>query len=216
VTQNNYRRILSVLWSFALGKGWVADNIIKRIEAQTVVAEPVEILDLEQTRALLCAAKPSILPYLAIALFAGLRDAELKRLDWRAVDFLTGYITVSAKAAKTRRKRMVPIPANLKLWLQPVANATGMVTPSNWRPLLKRARKDAGIEVWPYDATRHSFGTYELARTKDIGHVSEVMGNSPDVVLKHYKEAIRYELGAEYFAIVPELESNVIAMHSAA
>lgn len=216
VTRNNFRRLLHVLWAFAVGKRWAAENVVSRIEAQTVRAERPGILTLEQARALLTAADDAIRPYLAIALFGGLRDAELKRLDWRDVQFLTGYIRISASVSKTGRERLVPIADNLKAWLQPIAKPRGSVTPDKWRALLLKARADAEITEWPHDATRHSFGTYEMARTKDIGHVSEVMGNSPAVVQRHYKAAIPFEQGAEYFAIVPQTASNIVPMKSAA
>lgn len=216
VTRNNFRRLLHVLWAFAVGKRWAAENVVSRIEAETVRAERPGILTLEQTRALLASASPAILPYLAIALFAGLRDAELKRLDWRDVSFLTGYIRISATVSKTGRERLVPLSENLKAWLQYLAKARGPITPPNARKLLEGARAEAEIREWPHDATRHSFGTYEMARTKDIGHVSEVMGNSPAVVQRHYKAAIPFELGAEYFAIVPAMTSNILPMKSSA
>lgn len=216
VTWNNYRRVLHVLWAFAVSKRWAAENVVSRIEALSVCAERPGILSLEQTRALLAAADPVIVPYLATALFGGLRDAELKRLDWRDVQFLTGYIRISASVSKTRRERLVPIADNLKAWLQPLARAQGPVTPPNARKLLERAREDAEITEWPHDATRHSFGTYEMARTRDIGLVSEVMGNSPAIVQRHYKAAIPFEQGAEYFAIVPQTASNIVPMKSAA
>jgi hypothetical protein len=89
-----------------------------------------------------------------------------------------------------------------------------MVTPDKPRTLLEKARTDAGITNWPHDATRHSFGTYEMARTKDIGHVSEVMGNSPAVVKKNYQKVVPFEQGDEFFAIMPPSrgETNVVPM----
>jgi integrase len=216
VTYNNFRRLLHVLWSFAVDKQWARENVVSKIEPQTVRAERPGILTIQQARGLLNAADDAILPYLAVALFGGLRDAELNRLDWRAVEFLTGYIRISATVSKTGRERLVPITDNMRAWLGPVAKARGPFTPSNARKLLEDARTVAEIAEWPHDATRHSFGTYEMARTKDIGHVSEVMGNSPAVVQKHYKAAIPFEQGAEYFEILPASQSNIIPLGEAA
>lgn len=212
VTYNNFRRLLHVLWAFALDKQWARENVVNRIEAQSVKTERPGILTIAQTRALLNLSPESCLPYLAIALFGGLRDAELKRLDWRDVDFLTGYIRISSTVSKTGRERLVPITDNMRSWLQDVSQAHGPICPANLRRQLEAGRKVAGIAEWPHDATRHSFGTYEMARTKDIGHVSEVMGNSPAVVQRFYKAALRFELGAEYFGIAPLSSSNVIPL----
>ncbi|MCE9518155.1 MAG: tyrosine-type recombinase/integrase [Verrucomicrobia bacterium] len=212
VTYNNFRRVLHVLWAFALDKQWVRENVVSRIELKTVRAQRPGILTVAQARALLNASDPAILPYFAIALFGGVRDAELKRLDWRDVQFLTGYIRIDASVSKTGRERLVPITDNLKEWLHPVAKPRGPITPDNWRALIFKARKTAKIMDWPHDATRHSFGTYEMARTKDIGHVSEVMGNSPAICQRHYKAAVPFEQGDEYFAINPTTESNIVLL----
>jgi integrase len=140
----------------------------------------------------------------------------LKRLDWRDVNLLTGYIRVSSTVSKTGRERLVPITDNMRAWLQHVSQSHGPICPANLRKLLEAGRKAAGIEDWPHDATRHSFGTYEMARTKDIGRVSEVMGNSPAVVQRHYKAAIPFEEGAEYFGIAPLSSPNVIPLPAVA
>ena len=214
VTYNNFRRVLHILWAFAVDKQWARENVVSRIDSRTVKLDRPGILSIEQVRALLNCADPAVLPYFALALFAGLRDAELKRLDWSAVDFLTSYVRVSASVSKVGRERLIPIPANLKAWLQPIAKARGPVVPDDWqgRKLQLAARDAAGITEWPHDATRHSFGTYEMARTKDIGHVSEVMGNSPAIVQRHYKAAVPFEQGAEFFGILPTTGRSLVPM----
>jgi integrase len=203
VTYNNFRRLLHVLWSFAVDKQWVGENVVSRIEPLTVKLEAPGILTVEEAAALLKQADPAIIPYLVIALFGGLRDAELKRLEWKAVDLQTGYIKISASVSKTARERLVPITPNMRAWLNSVPKQSGAVTPKNLRLLLQRAKKASKITPWPHDATRHSFGTYEMARTKNIGHVSEVMGNSPSIVQRHYKAAVAFELGEKFFSLMP-------------
>ena len=211
VGYNNYRRVLHVLWAFAVDKQWARENVVSRIDLKTVKAERPGILTIAQTRALLEAAEPAILPYFALALFGGIRDAELKRLDWKDVSFLTGYVRIGATVSKTGRERLVPITEALKAWLQPVGKSRGPVTPQDWRALIPKARDTAKIKEWPHDATRHSFGTYEMARTKDIGHVSEVMGNSPAIVQRHYKAAVPFEQGDEFFAIFPPAGTKIVS-----
>ena len=218
VTWNNYRRNLNVMWNFAVRQGWAESNVVsaRQIEPKDIEESSPEVLTPAEARALLNAADPAVLPYYAIALFGGVRDEELRRLEWKHVNLLTSYITIEANVAKTKRKRLVPIPENLRAWLIPLAAVRGMVTPENPRTLLEKARANAGIKIWPHDATRHSFGTYEMARTKDIGHVSEIMGNSPAVVKKHYQKAVPFEQGAEFFAIFPIVkgETNIVPMVS--
>ena len=214
VAWNNERRCLNLLWNFAVSKNWAAENIIAKIDTQEVVPSGPGILTIEQSRALMNAADVSMRAYYAIALFGGVRDEEIQRLDWQKVNLLTGYITIEAKDAKTKRKRLVPITPNMKAWLLPVAMPRGPVAPNNVDVLKKQTYKRAGITRWPSDGTRHSFGTYEMARSKNIGLVSEIMGNSPAVAKKHYQQAVEFEKGDEYFAIFPteQGKTNIVQM----
>ena len=70
-----------------------------------------------------------MVPFLAIGAFAGLRTAEIQRLDWSKVNLSTGYITVDAGIAKTNSRRLVPISCNLAEWLRPYASSHGPVVP---------------------------------------------------------------------------------------
>ncbi|TLD71720.1 hypothetical protein FEM03_06160 [Phragmitibacter flavus] len=209
VTYNNYRRLLNVLWSFAHDQQWAQGNIITRIDPRNVKAEPPGILSVESVRKILQAADVAAVPYLSIAFFGGLRDAELKRLAWKDVNFHTKHIRIRATVAKGGRERLVPLSSNLQAWLEPYKDTQGLIAPSNLRTLLDRAKQKAKLVEWPHDATRHSFGTYEMARTRDIGTVSEIMGNSPAVVKRHYQAAVQFDLGDEYFSIFPSPERLV-------
>ena len=84
---------------------------------------PPSILTPEEAgRWLACTAleAPSLLAGTAIALFAGLRAAEVSRLDWREVRLSRGFIEVTAAKSKTRTRRLVDIMPNLAEWLAPL------------------------------------------------------------------------------------------------
>jgi integrase len=66
---------------------------------------------------------------LAIAAFAGLRLAEVSRLDWRDVRLSEKLIVVSAENAKTAARRLVPISDNLAAWLTPHAKRSDALNP---------------------------------------------------------------------------------------
>ena len=70
---------------------------------------------------------------LAIGAFAGLRDAEIKRLDWSEIDLRRGFIEVTANKAKTARRRIIRIQPNLAQWLAPYGAMSGSVVPANAR-----------------------------------------------------------------------------------
>ncbi len=51
-------------------------------------------------------APADLLPFIAIGAFAGVRHAEITRLDWRDISFATSYITIDASNAKTGSRRL--------------------------------------------------------------------------------------------------------------
>ena len=64
----------------------------------------------------------------------------------------------------------------------------------------------AKINPWPHNAMRHSFGSYFLGKTKDENRTASEMGNSPSVVVRHYRAVVKDADVAEYWRITP---SNV-------
>ncbi|MEP7250479.1 MAG: site-specific integrase, partial [Spartobacteria bacterium] len=162
-TRNNFRRVLIVAFNFAHEQGYCVSNPAQKSAKAKLVEGVVGILTVEQTASLLESSSPALVPFLAVGAFAGLRRAELERLDWREVDFQSGLIEVTAKKAKSARRRFVRIQSNLASWLEPYARMTGPVTPSDYREHFDRARADAGIVEWPHNALRHGFASYHLA-----------------------------------------------------
>ena len=69
-------------------------------------------------RGVLAAAKPAEIPFVAIGAFAGLRPAEIARLDWSDVKFDKRIIEVSAEKAARRTIRAF-------VWIQPRAFRRG-------------------------------------------------------------------------------------------
>ena len=78
---------------------------------------------------LLAAASPDFVSCLALGAFAGLRSAEIERLEWSDIDLAGRHITVGADKAKTASRRVVPISDNLAAWLAPYAGRHGNVWP---------------------------------------------------------------------------------------
>jgi len=42
-----------------------------------------------------------------------------------------------------------------------------------------------------------------LAKFKNIGMTAEQAGNSPEMIQKHYKKAVREKVANKFFAIIP-------------
>src|SRR5262249_33407583 len=144
----NYRANIGVLFSYAADRRMIDSNPVLHTAKPKLIDSPPEIFGVEELRALLEAAQlmeSSILPMLAIGAFAGLRDAEIKRLDWGEVNLMRGFIEVKASKAKSARRRIVQIQPNLGAWLRPHGAMQGYVVPVGARGKLERVRKVAGL-----------------------------------------------------------------------
>lgn len=74
-------------FNFAVRNGYAPNNPVDGAAKAKVVKSDAGILTVEQAEALLKASCDALRPYIAIGLFAGLRRAELQRLDWSEIDF---------------------------------------------------------------------------------------------------------------------------------
>jgi integrase len=167
-------------------------------------------------RSLLEAAQriaPDVLPMLAIGAFAGLRDAEIKRLDWSEVDLARNFIDVKAAKAKSARRRVVEIQPNLAAWLRPYNGMTGSLLPEGYRSKLERVREAAELASWPNNGLRHSFASYRLAAIHDAPRVASELGHTSPVMLYNtYREVVRPEEAQRYWQVSPPAEAeNVLA-----
>jgi integrase len=168
-----------------------------------------------ELRALLEAAQrnePDVVPTLTIGAFAGLRDAEIKRLDWSEVDLVRGYIEVKAAKAKSARRRIVQMQPNLTAWLRPYSEMKGRLVPEGYRGKLERIRKAAGLTQWPLNGLRHSFASYRLAAVHDAPRVASELGHTSPVMLYNtYREVVRPDEAECYWKIAPAPEvENVV------
>jgi site-specific recombinase XerD len=198
------------------------------------------ILSCAQFRVLLTTAEtkvPTLLPFLALAGFAGIRRAEMVKqyaadqvLQWNDIDLNKRLITVRDGVAKaTRRKlgnrRFVPIEDALVSWLAPYRQENGAVVTMSDAAFRRRMKKlHAATKLTPdQNALRHSFASYWLARSENgVGALSKHMGNSESVCRRHYLETLTPEEGKAWFAIrrtkkrQPASASSSRAVHAAA
>ena len=161
----------------------------------------------DEMRRLIAAADKKILPFIVIAGFAGIRHAEINRLDWQDVDLDENFITVAAEISKTRVRRVVPIKPNLKAFLLPLAKKSGkVVTAPKISKLLAEAATKAGNEKdsldWKRNALRHTYISARLAECNDEARVAYEAGNSPQIIRSNYDARMR-PAAAEWFAIAP-------------
>jgi integrase len=153
VSRNTYRRRLMSFFEFAVGRKWCSENPIRHVTKAREKPVAVGILKPEEFAKLLEQATAETVPYWAIGGFAGLRSAELERLEWRDIHFDRGLIEVTASKAKTAQRRFVDIQPALVQWLEPYRGKHGKICPINLRRLLLEDRERAGFPQWPSNAT---------------------------------------------------------------
>jgi integrase len=215
----NTRRVLSLLFSFAVARGLLrkADNPMEHVEKVAVRSSgSVEIFKPSEVAKLLQAAPENFKPCLALAAFAGLRSAELERLSWADIDLQRGFVTVAAHKSKTGSRRLVPIALNLKAWLASYADQSGPVWGGNHKGFYdaqQAAAEAAGVK-WKANALRHSFASYRLAEVQSAAQVALELGNSPAVVFKHYRELCSPAEASTWFNVLPEAPANVTPLQA--
>ncbi|HSH39032.1 MAG TPA: hypothetical protein VK993_09620 [Chthoniobacterales bacterium] len=205
VTRNTFRRRLAALFSFAKSKRYLTTSPLRDVARAKEVQSEVGILTVDELTTLLQSASSETLPFWAIGAFAGLRRAELERLDWVDVDLEDRHITVRAENAKTAARRIVNIEPNLLAWLSSYGGLGGPVCPPNLQLKINDDRARAGLlRGWPQNALRHSFGSYHLAMYQDAAALALQMGNSPAVIFRHYRELVKRRDAIRYWQIEPD------------
>ncbi|MFA6176376.1 MAG: site-specific integrase [Phycisphaerae bacterium] len=244
-TVRHYRTQLSMLFAFCESRGWITGNPAKHTAQVKVTGREAAILTPQEAATLLSVCHRDLLPGIIIATFCGLRQAEIERLDWKAVSLAQGIITIGAGVAKTNSRRVVTIPDNARAWLAPCAQESGNVWPSDptkARDLWTLSRVNAGygpffsdfppardaqldpetektrkdLKPWPANALRHSAISYRLAMTPDLAKLAYESGNSPAIIQRHYNGLASPQDANAFFAIMPTVAGNITQFSKAA
>ena len=209
VSFNSYRRYLGLFFAFCVRRGWVRTNPSALVTVRKVMSKAPRLLSPQDLRAILAGTPSELKPAVAIQAFCGLRVAEMARLRWSDVLITPegGYIQVGADNAKTSRRRLTPIPAQLISWICKQRKADGFVYEAGKGSVdsLHRAeialRESLASVEWGRNALRVSALSYRLAQTKDAAATALEMGNSATVLLRDYRELTTPAKAAEWFGV---------------
>jgi len=207
-TKNNYLQAINVLLEYARKQKYVPRDfaVMDDVDVSEEADFDIEIFTAEEVTKILAAVRKDALPALAIGAFAGIRTAEVCRLDWSEVNLEKGLIEIKKGKAKTRSRRLVPITPNLALFLKGVEERNGPVWAQS-EPflfdLMRDAGKDSGVK-WKHSALRHSFISYRVAKIKNVNEVAMEAGNSPEMIFKHYRELVTEQEANTWFGVTPD------------
>lgn len=214
-TRRNRRAVLHTFWEWMASKSkrYCLSNIVADLKKPSADGRAVEVLSLDEARRLFATASSvagqSLVPYVALALFAGMRDEELARLNWSDVDLEKGQLTVQGRTSKTRAPRQHKLANNLLEILKRSRHLP--IKPRNFSKLWRKVREQAGFNCsktpdssrrrWVEDLTRHSAISYWLKIEQDEGKAAYRFGNSANVIQAHYEASVSEEDARGYFRI---------------
>lgn len=201
-TQYHYQNSLSGFFEEAKKKYGLPENPCSTLEKISVPIDDPKFLSVAQAQTVLTAShnKPDIQTYVAIAMFCGLRKAEMGRLTNKAVYLGDREIVLSAAITKTKQRRVVKIPENAVKYINPQIlqqHGTDIIFDKAFFQRLKRWLHKLPFK-WTQNAFRHTAATYYLAQTKNEYETARQMGHSITILKQHYaglareKEAIAF------------------------
>lgn len=212
-TKRNWKVKIGGFFNWCIANGHTRGNPAKYVSVGVEEVTP-QTVSLEDAKRMLDLAQKqprfhSLVKYLAIGFFAGLRPYEIRRLPAGNINLRTRQIFISRDITKTKTERYVSIGENLLAFL--AAFPSGPIFPKNFNKLFTSLRQqsgysfhgDSGNKKWIQDGIRHTFGSMWLAKHQNISQLAEEMGNSPEVIRKHYKRAIPADEVSEFWEIMP-------------
>ncbi|MEI7912908.1 MAG: tyrosine-type recombinase/integrase [Verrucomicrobiota bacterium] len=231
-----HRANLAAFWRWAAKspRGWCQLDALEAVEAPRVSNDSdIKILKPSEVKALLKAAEaegPAAAAAYAIAIFGGVRMAELEKLTWGDVD--EEHIEIGKGTAKTHSRRLVPVCPSLKAWLGATrgdAEDDSPIIPSNWDDISKSVRRRAGWKVaarllaakvkagtlkempkasrgaWPINACRHTCASVQVAIGTPLDDLTFKFGHSGghDLLRKHYVSRMTKKDAIEILSVGP-------------
>lgn len=221
-TIQDYMGFLQHVFSFAVKRGIVSINPVKALDKPKVTPEDdPAILSPDEVRAIMeytvsdKITRP-FLPGLVLAVFCGVRPAELARL--RYADLFTegrAELYLSRTLTKTKRARRAKLRANVAAWMryaseQGLAGVPGdYILPGSderrrrdkYTRFLSRLAGGAGVTI-PRDALRHTAATM-ISALDGMTRAAEELGNDIRTLLNHYRHSVPEQMAQEFFSIMP-------------
>ncbi len=222
-TQNNIRGILHTFFSFCAddARRWATSNPVKAVPKLDVPRGLPEIMSADRITELFTfletytgsprkPQKPGFLvPYFALATFAGMRPAVPTGEIWklghvrdlkRLVDLDVGVIRVTPDVAKTDSIRQIKVRPNLAAWLKRYPLGEFPIVMPGMQGLVSEVRKKFAIGD---DVLRHTFISMHVAKWRSLGEAALEAGNSEGIIKKHYLNLVGESEADRFWEIRP-------------
>ena len=210
-TWRAYQRTLSKFFSEATKMDWCQVNPFLGLDAPKCQPPKREFMSVNDAKLALQSVlkrKPTLIHFLTLGMFAGIRPIESLRLTKDHFNLDTGYIHLTGDITKSHsyKERIVPINDTLRAWLVKFPFEEKPVPMNDICNVDKAMRECSELDHWQRtpDCLRHSWCTYEFARSRDSASVAATAGHSEAVCQRHYRGRVTPEEAVKYFDLVPD------------
>lgn len=210
-TWRAYQRTLSKFFSEATKMDWCQVNPFLGLDAPKCQPPKREFMSVNDAKLALQSVlkrKPNLIHFLTLGMFAGIRPIESLRLTKDHFNLDTGYIHLTGDITKSHsyKERVVPINSTLMAWLKAYPFEVKPVPMNDICNIAKAMRECSELDHWERtpDCLRHSWCTYEFARSRDSASVAATAGHSEAVCQRHYRGRVTPEEAVKYFDLVPD------------
>jgi integrase len=220
VSWNNWRRLLNILWNFAMlpRNKWVKENAAAQVAIKAENAEEVTALTIEQAKQILKIASSKferLMPYLVLGMFCGLRRGEIqwddetqKGVKWEDIDWESESIRVHSGKDRMVSTRYVHLEPVAGAWLKRYASEGPITTGKNARRADLAELRELTFD-FDGNIFRHTYGSYHSQAFKDFGRTQAEMGHySLQMLIKRYRKPLPKIYALGFWQLFPEAVLN--------
>ena len=218
---NNLRDQIVTLFRYARSQRYLAKDRTTEAEDITkmkVARKTVEMFSPEDLQIIIANTRPVWMPWILISAYAGIRTFEVLRMEWSTMRWEQKLIDLPPEVTKVNERRIIPMCDMLIESLLPWRNAQGpvcvdKVPQREIEQIIAKVKKEDPAFKWKHNALRHAFGSYRTALTQNVPQVALEMGNSIQMVKRHYLEAKTFDEGLKWFSVPWPLQNKERANH---
>jgi len=206
---NNLRDQIVTLFRFARSERYLPKELTTEAEDVSklkVARKTVDMFTSEELHLIVKNTRQVWLPWIYISAYSGIRTFEVLRMNWSSFRWEQKLIDLPPEVTKVNERRIIPMCDTLIEALAPWREATGSVcvdkVPQREIEQIMASVKDKHPTFrWKHNALRHAYGSYRTALTQNVPQVALEMGNSVQMVKRHYLDAKTFEEGLRWFGI---------------
>ncbi len=227
---NNLRGDLHTIFTFCqrAPQQWIAENPVTPIPAFKLTHASPEIITAQKAAQLMEyveaykggenseLAAGCLVPYFALALFAGLRpsvkEGEIAKLaklpdPSKPINLELGAIRIEPEISKVKRVRSVTIQPNLAAWLMRYPIKKFPIIPPNAVRMIREIKIKFGIG---HDVLRHTFISMHCGKFQSMGAAALQAGNSERMIRDHYYNTVSAADAEAFWAIEPGVKTGEV------